>query len=59
MSSAANHMKRSHRSQRAHYNASNRIHYKRVAKQAGRAAMRESLLRRFIRRFRTGTPEGK
>lgn len=47
MSSAANHRKRSHRSQRMHYNASNRMHRRTLAKQFRKLSLRQRLFNRL------------
>lgn len=57
MSSAANHRKRSHRSQRLHMKGSQERHRIAVAGQLKKNL--PGFFGRFIRRFRTGTSEGK
>lgn len=59
MSTAANHRKRSHRSQRMHYNACDKRLIKNLDRQIGEAYMKENLLGRLIRRIRNVVAEGK
>lgn len=59
MSSAANHRRRSHRSSKKHYDASMRRYRINLARDLNKAAFADTFFGKMIRRFRTGTPEGK
>lgn len=59
MSTAANHRKRSHRSQRMHYNACDKRLIKNLDRQIGEAYMKENLFGCLIRRIRNAVTEGK